>query len=330
MKYQNDSIDLSKLIFALLIVFLHVGNNNGFVNIIAQYIARMGVPFFFTISGYLFLKKFNNNSRPLNVVNNAIKRLIKLYLIWIIIYMPIFIKGIIKDNNIMLFFQELLFKAPAFQWYTVALAVGILINVYIWSKFKLKTGIVMFIFILLYIIGCCGNTYIHILKLDSVFDGYLRIFLTTRNGIFFSPIFIFIGMLINKIEDKFDKTKSLCFFSFFFSIYLIEVYLVQSNLGKNEDCSMYFTMPLVIMFMCLLIIKSNIKLKYSRELRELSTFIFCSQYGFIFMNTILINKLMKIQLDSLILWICVIVEIIITFTLLRRIKYGQIILKNII
>ncbi|WP_368263545.1 hypothetical protein, partial [Clostridium disporicum] len=111
---------------------------------------------------------------------------------------------------------------------------------------------------------------------------------------------------------------------------MIEVYLVQSNLGKNEDCSMYFTMPLVIMFMCLLIIKSNIKLKYSRELRELSTFIFCSQYGFIFINTILINKLMKIQLDSLILWICVIVEIIITFTLLRRIKYGQIILKNII
>ncbi|WP_343347382.1 acyltransferase [Terrisporobacter petrolearius] len=331
MKENRDFVDLSKLCFAFLIVFLHVDNNNIIVKNTAQYISRLGVPFFFTISGYFFYKKVNFEGDLLGVTRKTIKRLIKLYLVWIVIYMPILLNNLDKNGdlkeNIMRFVQELLFRAPAFQWYTLALAVGLVITVYIYRKNSFQFTII--VLSLLYIVGCFGNTYLHILKLDNIFQEYLTIFLTTRNGLFFSPLFIFMGIEISKFEDKIDKNKyklasMVCLIAYFF-----EVYLVQSNQLKNDDCSMYFTLPLVIVFICITILKNNIKVKYSKEMRQLSTFIFCSQYGFIYVTNILLNKIFGFNINPFTFLICILFEISMSFIILRKIKYGRRILSYI-
>lgn len=332
MKENRDFVDLSKLCFAFLIIFLHVDNNNIIVRNIAQYISRLGVPFFFTISGYFFYKKVKFEKDLLGVMIKTLKRLIKLYLVWITIYMPILLKNLSESGNlkksILGFIQELLFRAPAFQWYTLALVLGIPITVYVYRK---SSFISTMIFLsLLYIVGCFGNTYLHILNLDNIFKVYLEVFLTTRNGLFFSPLFIFIGIAISKFEYKIcEKNKYKWAYVICMIIYFFEVYLVQSNTLKNEDCSMYITLPLVITFMCILILKSDIKIKYSKEMRQLSTFIFCSQYGFIFMTNILTKQIFDLKINSLLFLICIISEIIISFTVLKNTKYGKIILNYI-
>lgn len=332
MKENRDFVDLSKLCFAFLIIFLHVDNNNIIIRNIAQYISRLGVPFFFAISGYFFYKKVNYEKDLLSVMRKTIKRLIKLYLVWIAIYMPILLKNFNESGNlkanIIKFVQELLFKAPAFQWYTLALVVGIPITAYIYNNKSFRDTII--ILSVLYLIGCFGNTYLHILNLDNIFKNYLNIFLTTRNGLFFSPIFIFIGIAISKFEHKINKKIKykeayiICMIAYFF-----EVYLVQSNQLKNDDCSMYITLPLVITFMCIGILKNNINVKYSKEMRQLSTFIFCSQYGFIFVTNILINKILNIKINSVIFLISIIFEITMSFIILKNTKYGRIVLDYI-
>lgn len=265
-------------------------------------------------------------------MKNTIKRLLKLYIVWIVIYMPILLRNLNEGNrfkeNIVRFIQELLFMAPAFQWYTLALLIGMYVTVYISKKKSFKFTI--FVLGLLYIVGCLGNTYLHIFNLENILKTYLSIFLTTRNGLFFSPIFIFIGMLISKYEHQIgEKNKYIAVCIVCLIVYFLEVSLVQLNPLKNDDCSMYFTLPLVTTFICIIVLKNDIKLKYSKEMRNLSTFIFCSQYGFIFITNTLINKTLSFKINSIIFWICIIFEISTSFIILRKTKYGRFILNHI-
>ena len=55
MEKRNAGIDLLKLVFACLIPLLHIPfAEKGVVAFFEQYVARMGVPFFFAASGYLY------------------------------------------------------------------------------------------------------------------------------------------------------------------------------------------------------------------------------------------------------------------------------------
>lgn len=51
---ENVLLDIMRVIMACLIPFLHIPNDDSFINIrlIEVYVSRLGVPFFFAVSGY--------------------------------------------------------------------------------------------------------------------------------------------------------------------------------------------------------------------------------------------------------------------------------------
>ena len=53
-KYKG--IDIGRLIFACLIPLLHIGMSDQVSFVVKQYVSRLGVPFFFAVSG-MFLSK---------------------------------------------------------------------------------------------------------------------------------------------------------------------------------------------------------------------------------------------------------------------------------
>ena len=56
------SIDLFKFIFAILIVLMHINfNNNLMINVIKQYVSRLGVPFY---NFWILLSKKLNKNQP--------------------------------------------------------------------------------------------------------------------------------------------------------------------------------------------------------------------------------------------------------------------------
>ncbi len=106
---------MGRLIFACAIPFLHISFQNTFViNLIRQYISRLGVPFFFAVSG-MFLMKSVREYGGVNALKRFVKRIGKMLFIWVVLYSPFMLRPSIRS------IQNLIFKTPAFLWYLTGL-----------------------------------------------------------------------------------------------------------------------------------------------------------------------------------------------------------------
>lgn len=88
---QYDSINLFKFIMSLCVVAIHVNPmvaiNNEIVLRVYGLIVNSAVPFFFLASGYLFYNISGIND--LNKLKHRICKLIKSYVFWSVIYLPL-------------------------------------------------------------------------------------------------------------------------------------------------------------------------------------------------------------------------------------------------
>ena len=149
-KYKG--IDIGRVIFACLIPILHIPFSDSIViDVIRLYISRLGVPFFFAVSG-MFL------SRPIEKygINAALKRYLfrvgRVLLIWLLIYSPLLIIG---AESYLKLLQQILFKTPAFLWYLSSLLVAAIPFCLVKNR-KVLYGCAL----VLYITGTCfGETY---------------------------------------------------------------------------------------------------------------------------------------------------------------------------
>lgn len=300
------SIDFAKFIFSVMIVGLHTNVFSDFSSDLAflvnQIIARLAVPFFFIASGYFIGKRVIEKNKT-DFYKNYFFRYIKLFLLFCLIYSPItFYWAFNNDNsiflNLVLYIQQLIFLAPAYLWFLLALAFGVIILKYL-VKVPLYLGIL--IIIILYTIGVFGNSYIFFFDNESVLiNEYFRIFLTTRNGLFFAVPFMYMGYLISIKAMLIIKRNVVVLFVVTFIIYVFEVYFVHTKtLLPNEDTSMYF-MLLPASFL-LFIILVKIKIRSSKlliELADFSLYLYVFQFGFIsivlVLNRYIINSVMYI------------------------------------
>ena len=60
---ENVLLDIMRVIMACLIPFLHIPKDDSFINIrlIEVYVSRLGVPFFFAVSGYFLYTSVEKN-----------------------------------------------------------------------------------------------------------------------------------------------------------------------------------------------------------------------------------------------------------------------------
>ena len=112
---KNDfaGVDFTKFIMAIFVVAIHTHpfkgiDSNLFVNI-WNVIITFAVPYFFIASGFfLFLKVNKETDKSLQLVKIKTygKRIIKLYIYWNILYLPITIWNI--ANNDLVFYKDIL------------------------------------------------------------------------------------------------------------------------------------------------------------------------------------------------------------------------------
>lgn len=167
---QYSGIDLAKFICSILVVTIHIppfGLNspiNGYINC---YLARLAVPFFFIASSFfLFSKCQKTPGETASIVKQYLLRIIKLYLIWSLIYLPISLVQIYESNGgfsvlaIFDFIRQTLFVGSFVHlWYLVALVVSIILFSLLLSIFRKKEYVVYIICITLYGIGLTGQGY---------------------------------------------------------------------------------------------------------------------------------------------------------------------------
>ena len=101
---KYNGLDIIKFIMAIFIVMLHssfLSDVSYNLNYLFQSgITRIGVPFFFVASGFLLYRKVDVNNIDFLIVKKYVFHILRLYIIWTIIYLPIIIYSeILKDDR---------------------------------------------------------------------------------------------------------------------------------------------------------------------------------------------------------------------------------------
>lgn len=270
MKENYSGIDIFKFLFACLIPLLHIHFGTvPAVDLIRQYISRLGVPFFFAASGFFLSHSIQTRGAARALLRHE-SRVGRLLLVWLLLYSPILFPAALDG-----FFpwQEVLFKTPAYLWYLTALLVAA-IPFCLTRNRKLLWSISF----LLYIAGTLiSESYDW---LTGGFPGYTNIFLTTRNGIFFGLPILCVGEICGHIPVSSQK-KQFILLLLSTAVLFCEITFVGKNASAEADRSMYLFLPAFTYSLFRFAMNFNVPYDTS-FIRGASVAIYLTQFGFIY------------------------------------------------
>ncbi len=250
---ENQWIHRFRLAAALMVVAIHIGPFGG-VSETADYLItyclfRVAVPFFLMVAGYFVL------SAP-GQVGNYVSKMIRLYVFATILYLPINwyagkqiggITGVLRDIFLDGTFYHL--------WYFPAVMLGCLIVMALIRLCgELQTGIIVSI---LYIAGTLGDSYGGLVMGTDIgrnfYDQIFSIGGYTRNGFFYAPMFLWMGVMSRRKKGRTDESgrdwpKDLIGFGISLLLMLAEGALTYEK-GWQRHNSMYFALPLAMYFL---------------------------------------------------------------------------------
>ncbi len=181
--------------------------SHGFRFITADVLGRIAVPFFFMATGFLLAqRKGDGYFFGIDHVKKYVYRILKLYIIWTAIYLPVIIyKNIIDSGEglrygILTSIRDFIFVGSyGHLWYLPATAVGVAAVFFLTEKIGERwSGILLFF---LFLAGLLAQSYYGLLEIWTGGGGLVwdalrllkKIMVTSRNGIFFGSFFIYMG-----------------------------------------------------------------------------------------------------------------------------------------
>lgn len=251
-------IDYFRVVAALLIVAIHtspllsISETADFI--LTRIIARVAVPFFFMTSGFfLFPENMNVEDIGYDRLLKFLKKTFFLYLVAFLLYLPlnIYTGDLYKWSNLGILMGDILFNGTFYHlWYLPAAMMGSII-VWILLK-KMEIEQVFEISLFLYMIGLLGDSYYGIVEQVPFLKSFYGILFTfsdyTRNGLFFAPIFLFLGAMIAKYPRRRELKYYLWGLAVSFILLLIEG-LTLHKFGVQRHDSMYLMLPPSMMFL---------------------------------------------------------------------------------
>jgi len=293
---QKLNLDTYRLIASLLIIAIHVYPfltvNKNLEFIFTHIFCRIGVPFFLMLTGNFILPKSLEN---IDNLKNYIKKIITIYIISIIIYIPINVyTGVLKNTNIINILKMILIDGTMYHlWYFPALILGLWITYFLIKKLKNKSCII--ILITLFIIGLLGDSYYglteNIKYLKIIYEYIFKIFNYTRNGLFYVPIFLYEGYSLKKQNKNNNNKKNIIISLTFLTLMIIEGIILHHYELQKHDSMYIFLIPLMYY-----IFKTLINNNYGKKenLRKISTILYIMHPFFIVLIR-LIGKIFKIE-----------------------------------
>ena len=208
-------LDLMKFICSFLVIGIHTRPFQVVSDVADKLfyydISNYAVPFFYACTGYFLIVRQQNKGVHEKICFR-IKKVLRLYVIWSIIYLPLTFCGWIIEGNrepvyLLRSVRNFILVGDNFYswalWYLNGLAFALIFIDLLLRKFSIKQivkfGSVMYVLgiILTMVEG-------HLNKLPMIVSAavklYFAAFVTTRNGLFQSLIFVSIGMLVAEIE----------------------------------------------------------------------------------------------------------------------------------
>lgn len=196
-------LDIFKFVLAIVVVIIHCGLQQVSTNV--YNIFQMAVPFFFAMSGFLMYEKLQNLGEV--YLNKYTIRILKLYCLWTLVYLPITIYTFISwkvsvTDGIYSFFKNFILVGENYMswalWYMLALVVACLLLKLFMFKLKANFYLVLAISLLFALSGFL----LEMFRDSGVGSLYFRVFFTTRNGIFHGFSYLMVGMLVARLQSR--------------------------------------------------------------------------------------------------------------------------------
>lgn len=314
-KVSYENLDILKYISSILIIILHLRPFIDFSNELDlafnNIITRICVPIFFVITGYFVAKKEITNK---NYINDYIKKMLPLYIVWSIIYIPVLIGTIIQylstinsyistiNISLPLLIMLLIILLPVallialvytgvyyHLWYFPAVILSLLFLKKWKTKFNIKNLLaISFIFLLF----GATETYWGVIPITfkQLLSYYYNIFFTTRNFLFFGLFYVVLGYYLGNKKEIYSKY---CFEKFIISIFLLtfEAILLHNTNRLNSNI-LISCVPLVY-YLFLSIIYFTNKIKNTKKLRDFSKY-----YYFVHPMIIYLLQLLNININN--------------------------------
>lgn len=270
---RNITIDLTKLLMSFFIVALHclfMLDINEYLHFyLKEGLFRIAVPLFLLISGYYFYNSLNKK---------WLFKILKLYGIWMVIYIPFWL-NISSYDNIKNSLITLL-TGYYHLWFLLSLFLG----GYLTYIFKNKTGMLLFLsFIFLFV----SLLIEYLINYKIITINFVNPELLYRNVLIAFPFFVF-GFLINKNKGKIAKFKSLYLSLMILLLIVMNFIELQYNyinsINRNFDLLMSTSLLSVCLF--ILILKKSIYIHKNYNMNLISNGIF---FTHIFILNILKN-----------------------------------------
>ena len=188
-------------------------------------ITGIAVPFFFITSGFFFFE-----NRDKNNIYEYLLKLTKTYLKWTIIYLPLTIVYYINQKYsvlkaIEIFVQRFLLVGENYYsfhlWYLHALICCVILYAII--EKGISKNLIRFMLVISYVLYIGGRVisyfYSHenlIPLFSKISTQYMKIFITTRNGLFVGLCFFMVGIVLSENKHKLTLIKRrYCWIGFF-------------------------------------------------------------------------------------------------------------------
>ncbi|MCM1127681.1 MAG: acyltransferase family protein [Lachnospiraceae bacterium] len=261
---QNQTaVDPFRALAALLIVAIHTAPLSSF-NETADFLfsycfGRIAVPFFLMTTGYFVLGAFLTDPKlPLRKLLKSMRKTVLLYLAATLLYLPVNIySGKLPAPKDLL--KALVFDGTFYHlWYLPAALLGMLL-VFLLAKIC-RPRAVFLICAFLYLIGLMGDSWYGLIAgvspIKTFYDGLFQISSYTRNGIFYAPIFLFLGAQISRtrVSRRSDAAVVYLISSLVSLILMLGEGYLSFSLGFQRHNSMYLFLVPCMYFLFLLLL----------------------------------------------------------------------------
>lgn len=237
-KVTYPGIDIFKFIMSILVVAVHtIGINSFFL---------LAVPYFFIASGFFLFKDFSKER-----VKGYLIKLVRIYLVWTIIYLPFALKVFFDERltvveSILSLFRGFLLvganNGSWHLWYILALIVAVLIIDYL---VKVKVNFIfifllsLFFYLLGFVLDKLHDISLNFTILNSLVDIYFRYFVSTQNGLFVGFFYICLGAIAVKSKRNMMFILLMLFLGLlfcFFDVLIIGIPLLAFSIFLWSSC----------------------------------------------------------------------------------------------
>lgn len=249
MKQRSTAIDFFKLLFSICIIGVHLDLfrdiSTPAYRILTQSLFRIGVPFYFIVSGYFFADKLNDSKRS----NAWLLRLVKIYLTFeaLDLLLTVMVPGIHLPFG-MILLRVLTTGMNRIYWYLISLILTCFLLRKPWQKgYALWLTAAGFV---LYVITMTFDSY-SFLFADTVMAEYgkLHTFLWAwpQAGFSESVLYLSIGVFLKQKEPEIREPELLLGLSLI--LLVLEGWFCQSHGAADANC--YFMLvPASVLLFC--------------------------------------------------------------------------------